>query len=549
MALTEAGDVGGRDPEHGLLPRRGTSHRLLHLWRARSIRFVVSAMTHANSVRAGVFTPRLRSLFGDWRVLWPFAIIALAYAGLRLDAFAAAGFEPVRTGDTEQYEFVASIPLWKLGFWLNERGATLPLYYKLVHDDAVRIIGQLAISVASWTYLASAVASAIRHQWLRLVAFGAVLVFSAAFTITLWDGLLFSESLSLSLAAIVVGAWISFVRSESTLSLVILTAATLLWTNLRDTNAYLVLLTVPFIAIWLTRPGEKRLRWVALGSMAIIFVGSYIASDSPVTDQFKRWRWPLTAALWEKVVPDREGLQHLKDAGMPVLPSVERATNSWERGDDWFENPNPTDLMRWQQRMPHRIGTSYWPVARRRSKAYYDWLLEKGRETYASFLLSHPLEALGAPWRNRELITSPPTGTSRSTAPAAGASSGTWRYGRDPLPQPIEDIIYPQSFTALGVGFVIVVALAAIVALRVGASITWWVPVALVVTAAPHGLLTWHATGMADVDRHSLLVGVLPRLGLLMLLFFALDRLLGARPGRRAMLKSEVAATGRSAYP
>jgi hypothetical protein len=196
-------------------------------------------------------TERFRAALRSGRSLWPFAIVAIVFVSLRLYAF--IDVHPYRWPDTAGYELCGTRPLWNWDFYACKRGWTLPLYYKFVTGDDLRIVGQFILACVSWTYLAATVARTLDRARLRLVAFGAVLLFSVTSTITLWDGILLSESLSLSLAAVVVGAWISFVRAESWTSLVLVIAATVLWSFLRDSTALLVLLTVPFIVIWLTR--------------------------------------------------------------------------------------------------------------------------------------------------------------------------------------------------------------------------------------------------------------------------------------------------------
>jgi hypothetical protein len=455
------------------------------------------------------------------RELWPFAIVTLLYVAIRLRAF--AGVDPLRAPDTQTYEDCAARAIWNPALYACLRGWTLPVYYKLVTDDGLRIVGQFLISIAAWTYLAAAVARAIAHPRVRVVAFGATLLFSCAFTITTWDGILLSESLALSLAAVVVGAWISFIRGNSVVSLVTLIAASVLWSFDRDADAFLILLTVPFVAVWLTRPGKRRLRWIAMGSMAAIFVATSISADSP-KPSFKRWPVPMDDVIRVRVLPDREALQHFKDAGMPVPQRLTHVTNTWDRGVDWFQNPSLEEWEPWAALVGRRklVGPgSYYTVGwpeRSRSQPFQDWLLEDGRRTYATFLAGHPLEALGAAWRNREALTSPPP----------------YGRGREALPAPVQDLIYPQTFTALAITFAVVVGVAAMAARRARMSILWWVPTALLVTTIPHALFVWHSEPV-EVGRHALLVGVLPRLGLVMLLLFAVDALfVRARTGPQA---------------
>jgi hypothetical protein len=147
-----------------------------------------------------------------------------------------------------------------------------------------------------------------------------------------------------------------------------------------------------------------------------------------------------------------------------------------------------------------------------KANPFRDWLLDSSRHTYASFLAAHPLEALASAWRNR---------TSLISAPAYG-------HGRPAVPTAVQDVVYPPSLTAFWIALVAVLAIASLAAVRGGASILWWVPGSLLVLTIPYALFIWLASAR-EVERHALLAAVLPRLGLLILLLFALDALLSPR--------------------
>jgi hypothetical protein len=155
----------------------------------------------------------------------------------------------------------------------------------------------------------------------------------------------------------------------------------------------------------------------------------------------------------------------------------------------------------------------HWPARPgSRSKPFQDWLLDSGRGTYASFLATHPLEALASAWRNRDALMSPPA----------------YGQGRSAVPAAVQDVTYPPSFTALMIVFLAVVAVAAFAGTRGRASIIWWVPGVLLVLTVPHALFVWLASAR-EVERHALLVAVLARLGILILFLFAIDALFAIR--------------------
>src|SRR5438270_6870 len=180
--------------------------------------------------------------------------------------------------DTAGYLDVASHSLFSLGFWAGARPPALPLLYKVLPDsDSARAWGQFAVSVVCWPLLAGAVARCLRPGVYRYLAFGAVLLFSMTIPIIQWDRVLLSESLSISLTALVLASWLELVRAPRPAMVFGVLAASVLWVFARDSNGIVALTIVPFALAWAVWPGHGRRVWpLALaGGLAAIFVTSF----------------------------------------------------------------------------------------------------------------------------------------------------------------------------------------------------------------------------------------------------------------------------------
>src|SRR5919198_5526248 len=161
--------------------------------------------------RQGDRSPRpLRIAITRWQV----ASIALAgtYAYARVWQLAPA--VPRLTPDTIEYQRIAALPL-SPDFFSELKPWAVPLLYKLLPGTAAVSVpvAQLLISIAAWLVLAFAFGRCFTGRRLRLLATALVLAFSCSPLVAQWDGVLLSESLSLSLLALVLACALELVRA------------------------------------------------------------------------------------------------------------------------------------------------------------------------------------------------------------------------------------------------------------------------------------------------------------------------------------------------
>jgi hypothetical protein len=383
--------------------------------------------------------------------------------------------------------------LFSVDFWAGPRPPSVPLLYKLLPDsNSWRALGQLVVSIGSWLTLAGVVAWCVRTPALRWVSAGLVLLLSLSVWVTQWDPLILSESLSLSLGALTLAAWLALARAPGGWTVAAVLAASLAWVFARDTNAYLVLMAVPLALGWALLRRPRGLAAVLAAGLVAIFAMDLVSQAGPHAS-FARWEQPILNVIGERVLTNPEELDYFRDRGMP-LPRKVRALTGQPLGHPLSDDPSPKLL-------PFR-----------------DWVRDDGRTTLAGWLASHPHRAVRPVVADRYMLFDPDPWL-RFFRP---------RGNVELLPSPLQRVVFPPWPPALVVWALAALAAAVWLARRGHARATWLVPSAAVLFQIPHAAIVWNGDSV-DVARHALLVGVLARLGLLVLTLFLVDAALERR--------------------
>jgi hypothetical protein len=313
-----------------------------------------------------------------------------------------------------------------------------------------------------------------------------VLVFSLSASITRWDSLILTESISVSLTAAVVAAWLVLIRRPrpTAVSIASVLAVTLLWTFARDTNAVLVVLVALLVLVWMTRPGPRGGRLVLLTGLVVI-AGLNVASTSTAAANLHRIDRPILGAVGERVLADPDMTAFFRRHGMPVPTPRVRADAARLKGIDYGIPTDPE------------------------TEVFLGWVRAHARTTLGLYLLTHPRAA------------TLPFFTERATL--VDESPGYLPSGeRMMLPPVLREVVYPGPEAAAFAAAAIVLLAAMVVGRRTRARGIWAVPLLAMLVLIPYASLIWYGDAF-DVSRHALLVKVVLRLSPLLLALFLID--------------------------
>jgi hypothetical protein len=370
----------------------------------------------------------------------------------------------------------------------------VPLVYHVFTSDGSRVAAQCVFSTIAWGTLAVIVSSQIQTTILRYLTLSALLAFALIPELLVWDGALLSESVSLSLAALLLALLAVIVQRPTTPALIGFGVVATAWVFTRDANAPVLLLLCLPLAVVI----GIRLSWSRATALAAIAAALFALSTISV-NAGDRWRHPMITIIGKRVLPDPGRLDYFAQHGMPTTPRVLSLTGQKASAHNWaFDDIRP----------------------------FISWVQDDARQTYARYLVSHPGYTLEGPWQDRQVILS-------GTVPTDSSF-------RQVLP--IHNLLYFAGLSELALWTLVILVSAGVIAIRYGWDRRWAVPLVLIASTIPHGIYTYHGSAL-EVGRHSMTLAIMLRLGLMWLLFLAIDRVLAARArasNRASYLPSQV---------
>jgi hypothetical protein len=404
--------------------------------------------------------------------------LVLLYGGVRLWMFwpARAGVGSPYWWDAGEYLRVSHLSLLSTQFYTEHKPFGYPLVLKVFGQSQGAVVWmQLAVSIASWLFVAAVAARCTRS---RLASYGiaaSVLAFSCTWPIALWDATLLTESLSISLFAILIGLGYLCIAKPTAPIMVSLLAAALFFSSLRDANGAIAAVVVLLVAVASLRPRRVRtLAYLVAGAAACVLLVTVTTSPS-------RWEVLIADQIDKRVMLDPAALAYFRAHGMPAHRDLSAVL---------FENT----------RTPTVSFDAAASLRRDPRLAYFlPWFLQHGRATYTSYLIDNPAASIGVPTRRFPLILS-------------DAALGTYRpSGFRTAPNALEHLFYPSSgndmiLLELGLG-----ALAALGFSRRIFTREWILPLGLMLSALPLAILVWDGEP-SEVPRHALLIGISSRL-------------------------------------
>lgn len=415
--------------------------------------------------------------------------------------------------DSREYEAVARAPVFSAAFWVGIRPFTMPLLLKLCRNNlAVFSVVQLVLNVVCWSALAAAVAQTLRKRWVKVTGVAVILIFALTVDVTLWNGTVLSESLSLSLFAALLATALWCARYSTTKQKVStvrqvffavgISVFAALWSFTRDANMYFLLGTagVLLLSLLLWRKTFRRYGIFPL-LLIILFIGIFLL-QSATQNAGKRWEIPLINILGQRILPSPVETAFFTERGMPLNAGVlcYAGNTASDCGMDF--------------------------------SGFEPWIPRSGVRTYAQYLLTHPSRLFLAPiWNMGELVS----GDMAHYYPTNNSEPQT--FSAVPAPQwqkILTRIFFPRDIAVVFLSVLAIGSLALSTVYR-RIDIRWSVPLVLLILAYPLFVIVWHGDAK-EIQRHALMVDVQSVLAFWMIILLGLDAQDGLRtdvPTRR----------------
>ncbi len=418
-----------------------------------------------------------------------FGGLALCYLALGLSSHLQVR-QAAWLPDSIDYIFPATTYAWnEAGLWMHTKPWGAAALYKLTGSSPVAIdAAQMALSALAWLALAWAFARSIRPGWLGVTAFGLILGFSLAPSVQMWNHIIQSESLSITLMAALLAAWIALLRKWRWRALFALPFLFAWWIGARETNVYLSLIVAGILVVAGLFYKRQRFYWAVSALLVWFCVFNLQISETPT---LPRWLYPLTNTILHRILPEEEFVQYFEARGMPVTPDLLALGGGYADSGGFavFNNGALDEMER--------------------------WLYKRGKDVYIRFLLDHPAYTIFSPWQNLGALLAP--GDLRGYAPQQYDPPLAWLFG---------GLLFPDSLW--------LAALLALAALTAGLrGKVWrsgplaWLVIGFLALFLPHFYLAWHGDA-AEVGRHAIQASIQVRLGLWLSLLLSL----GTDPAR-----------------
>lgn len=405
----------------------------------------------------------------------------------------------VEHSDSRYYlELAQNIGVISFLDWEATRPPVTPIIYSILDENVGKIaIAQFAAQVISWLLFAWTVADLMTTKLMRIISLCILLGFALSATIFHWWNVLLTESLTLSVTIFGITIIVWFIRylgkeSKPIWQQIIMGIDLLIvigiWLFLRDINFYaVILLNVMVFALILY---FRVLRQRMLPFLVLVMLGSSVLAffQNQRSIETDRWQFPLTNVIVQRILQDKTASQFFIERDLPITDTIldaEDAVDVYAQLDDM--------------------------------DAFDNWLDEKGRGVYISYLLQNPLSTIWEPIDQRDallLIDDDLRGYSQID-------------DLHPIQSILTNLLAIHGPHLYGLSLAIAI-FAGSIALSYGIDWRWLLPLILLGLVYPLGFVAWHGDSV-EVERHSLQVAVFWRLGFWLLVLIGLDSLLYKR--------------------
>lgn len=290
----------------------------------------------------------------------------------------------------EAARFPDSTGWLSLAFWgTNDRSWPVPLVFSLAGSDDVRVLAQVVLGAAAWTWLASTLSGASR--WPRATAL-VTLVLGLAPQITRWDLAVLGESLSISALVALVAASVGIARGTS--GPLPWLAALAMFGLMRPVHLVVLAPVAAWFAVSAARSrGSRHLGAALVLGLATLWSVALLRGNDATS------RLNIYTVIANDVIVDDERFTWWVERGMPAPEGLRAAT-----GYD-FAGDLPSDLAA-VVGLP--AGQQPPAVIRAGGVDLAEWVRDDGFVTQARWVLSHPSDAWANVASRARGVLSPP---------------------------------------------------------------------------------------------------------------------------------------------
>lgn len=419
-----------------------------------------------------------------------FFLFFIFYAWLRIENSQKVREPRASFGDVHEYFEVAAQPVLSKSFWIAIRPPIIPLLYKFTGNEPNHISRfQLWFSILSWGFLAAVFAATCRSYFVKGIAFLLILGFSLSQEIIMWDYLILSESIAISLMVIFLATSILLIARWTWLRLLMFGIAGLLFVFTRDAFGYYFLLIgcglLPFVFLV---SKKKHLLVISTYLILLFFVSNSLATSS------ERWYHSLLNTISIRILPNEGYVEYFEARGMPLNEALLSRSGKHLHADNGILMTDAS------------------------LQEFRTWVLTYGKQEYIRFLWFYKADALQNIFQDIQPLFNPNLFYYSATGFVPIISDLR-----------IRELLYPVRFSI----FILLVAnllaaAASVVAIYERRSM-WLVPLFLILFTYPQAVFIWNADAN-EIGRHSLYHNIQWRLGLWMLLIYGFDFVLEVIP-------------------
>jgi hypothetical protein len=422
--------------------------------------------------------------------------VAFFVGYLALQAVCVAGLVTLRYPDSFGY--------FHLSFTgKDEFPPTVPFVYAVLRTDPLRVAFQCLLATIGWWVLALAASRLTKDRRIRIGLRAVLLALGLSAPVVSWNTVILSESIAISLMALGIGLWLEFYRRPTLWRALGALVVSECWALTKPLHIIIGFGIAAFAlgdAIWHRRQLLRVL-------VAICFIGlgglNYAVFGSNET---------INLGLVSDIIQDR------------ILPNPSYTA--------WFVAHGMPDSAAIDATAGGPFGTALQQIP-----VMADWITAHGEATYSKFVLSHPdytllgpLNSLAGEVPSIHEQTSP-TYAGIDPNPTTSLLSPLADYGRyhQVLPGVLEDVLFERGQSGALITLALVALGACALALRRARDGRLILPAFLTVLALGYAYAVWIAGGVGELNRLAMVDAVMIRIGLWLLVGFALDSWLSRR--------------------